>query len=59
VTTLTDASYFFFSVAPVRQLLNSDTTAIFIVALMDMYRQARGQVLGFRGTKYTFKSWRG
>jgi len=37
------------------QLFNRDTTAIFIVALMGMYQQARGQVSVFGGTKYIFR----
>jgi len=55
VITLTDVSYSFFSVTLFRQLFNNDTTAIFIVALMGIYQQARGQVLGFGEDKIHFR----
>ena len=51
--TLVDVSYSFFSVASVRQFYR-DTTAVFIVALMGLCQQARGQVLRFGGTKNIF-----
>jgi len=35
---LDDVSYYFFSLSPVRQLFNRDTTAIFVVAPMGMYQ---------------------
>ena len=53
VITLTDVSYSFFSVTPVRQLFNRDTTAIFYRCSDGCLPHVCGQVLVFRG-KNTF-----
>jgi len=36
-------------------MFDRDTTAVFIVAVMVMFQQARDQVLRFGGTKYLLK----
>jgi len=57
IITANDVAYSFFSVAPVRQQFKGVTTAIFIVALIGMYQQLRGQILGLWGEKMHFRGY--